>query len=112
MIKHPTEDVVKQAFNETYFAQWERVATISLKRVQNHGVDDQLFRTIGVQLQALGLVKIEYSKTIAGGMALFWSLTRSGERLMVETRTVRTKITNTNAVKDATDVSQSPLSST
>lgn len=57
----------------------------------NPELDDQDFQTVGVQLVALGLVKIEYLKATSGGMALFWLFTGVGERLMVELRTVRTK---------------------
>lgn len=56
---------------------------------ENPDLDDQLFRTIAVQLTALGLVKIDYSQTMAGGMALFWSNTRLGKREMMEFRTVK-----------------------
>jgi len=56
---------------------------------QNPKLDDQLFRTIAVQLQALGLVKVQYSESTTGVMNLFWSLTPSGERLMMELRTVK-----------------------
>jgi hypothetical protein len=52
-------------------------------------LDDQLFRTVAVQFQALGLVRVEYSQTTKGSMALFWSLTPAGRRLMVELRTVK-----------------------
>jgi len=50
---------------------------------------DQQFRTVSIQLQALGLVKVQYAEAIGGGMRLFWSLTPAGERLMMELRTVR-----------------------
>jgi len=52
-------------------------------------LDDQIFRTIAVQLQALGLVSLQYVQTTLGGMGLFWSITPSGERLMMELRTVK-----------------------
>lgn len=52
-------------------------------------LNDQEFKTIAVQLKALGLVQIRYSQTVQGGMALFWSLTPQGERTMRELRTVR-----------------------
>jgi hypothetical protein len=54
-------------------------------------LDDQVFKTVAVQLRALGLVKTEYLGTTSGGRAFFWSLTPKGERLMLETRVVRTK---------------------
>jgi hypothetical protein len=55
-------------------------------------IDDQFFRTIGIQLKALGLVKIDYQSTVGGGMGLFWSATPAGERLMLQIRTVRTAL--------------------
>jgi Domain of unknown function (DUF4062) len=58
-------------------------------RGENPTLNDQNFRTVAVQLQALGLVKLTYGETTSGGMGLFWSLTPSGERLMMELRTVK-----------------------
>lgn len=52
-------------------------------------LDDQIFLTIKVQLQALKLVKVEYLKTLNGGAALFWSLTDKGHSLMMSLRTVK-----------------------
>lgn len=51
-------------------------------------INDQEFKTITIQFQAYGLVKTKYSKTTQGGMALFWSLTPKGEKLMIESRVV------------------------
>lgn len=51
-------------------------------------MNDQGFQTFAVQMKALGLVRIEYSKTVQGGMGLFWSLTQRGERLMFELRAI------------------------
>jgi hypothetical protein len=61
-------------------------------------IDDQTFRTIGIQLQALGLVKVEYKETRGGGMSLFWFATPAGQRLMLELRTVRSSVKKTDAV--------------
>lgn len=52
-------------------------------------IDDQEFKTITVQLKAYGLITTKYSQTVKGGMALFWSLTKAGERLMIESRVIR-----------------------
>lgn len=54
-------------------------------------IDDQIFKTIGLQLKALGLINIEYSQSTLGLWGLYWSLTPAGERLMLQVRTVRTK---------------------
>ncbi len=72
-------------------------ASIGDESIQNEEIDDQDFQTVSVQLRALGLVKIEYSQTMAGGMSLFWSFTAAGERLMVETRAIRTKTPSTGS---------------
>jgi hypothetical protein len=53
-------------------------------------LNDQVFKTVTVQLRALGLIKTEYLKTMNNSMGFFWSLTPKGERLMVESRVVRT----------------------
>jgi hypothetical protein len=52
-------------------------------------IDDQEFKTITIQLNAYGLITTKYSQTVKGGMALFWSLTKAGERLMIESRVIR-----------------------
>ncbi len=52
-------------------------------------LDDQIYQTIKIQLMALGLVDVTYSKTVKGGMLLFWSITKAGKALMLKLRTVR-----------------------
>lgn len=61
------------------------------REATNDDLDDQFFQTIGVQFEALGLIKREHSQMTGGGTAMFWSLTSAGKRLMIELRTVRTK---------------------
>lgn len=86
LVSHPNADAVKAILASALF---DGSSGGGSGKVQS--LDDQEFRTVGVQLQALGLVKIEYSQTTSGGMGLFWSFTAAGERLMMELRTVRTK---------------------
>lgn len=52
-------------------------------------IDDQEYKTITIQLKALGLVNVNYTKTIQGGMGLFWSLTSVGEQVMMRERIVK-----------------------
>jgi len=52
-------------------------------------LDTQNFKTIGIQLKALGLIKWRSALTVQNITGLFWSLTDQGERLMVEIRTVK-----------------------
>lgn len=58
----------------------------------NHSasLNDQIYQTIKIQLQALNLVSVQYLKTTGGGMGLFWSLTNLGNALMMSLRTVKT----------------------
>lgn len=54
----------------------------------NLDINDQDFQTVKLQLKALGLINLNYTKTTMGNMALFWSLTKSGEQLMLDVRTI------------------------
>ena len=63
---------------------------------RSSSIDDQDFRTVSIQLKALGLVNLSYSRTVQGGMALFWTLTLKGEKLMFETRAIRKQSQNEN----------------
>lgn len=83
LIKHPNEAIVKEVLKDALFEKGNSYGTTP-------SLDDQVFQTISIQLKALGLVDLRYTKTVQGGMALFWSATPAGERLMFELRTVRT----------------------
>lgn len=63
---------------------------------RSNTLNDQVFQTIAVQLKALGLIETRYTQTVKGGMAMFWSFTPEGERLMVQLRSVR----KSNSSKD------------
>lgn len=81
--KLPSDETTQAVLAESLSQRAQRGATFP-------SMDDQDFQTVRIQLSALGLVKTDYMKTTAGGMALFWSLTKAGDRLLWETRTVRT----------------------
>ena len=82
LIDHPIDKTVKS-----------KLADI----VADHGgigpgtqsIEDQEYKTITIQLKALGLVNVNYTKTIQGGMGLFWSLTAVGEQVMMKERIVK-----------------------
>lgn len=82
LVQYPSDIYVKGVLTTALFA-------LSGRDGSDPSLDDQIFRTIAVQLQALGLVTVEYAKDTRGGMGLFWSLTIKGEALMVEFRAVR-----------------------
>ena len=54
-------------------------------------LNDQVFQTIKIQLQALNLVKVERLNTTGGGVGVFWSLTEAGRALMMSLRTVKSE---------------------
>lgn len=56
---------------------------------RTNNLNDQDFQTIAVQLKAFGLINTRYMKTTKGSMAMFWSFTPEGEKLMVELRAIR-----------------------
>lgn len=86
LIKHPDDKYVKSVLCSALFAKGNYSGDSAT-------LNDQDFQTVSIQLKALGLVNINYSQTIQGGMAVFWSLTPEGEQLMLEIRTIRTKRT-------------------
>jgi hypothetical protein len=56
---------------------------------QYERIHDQKWKTITVQLKAYGLVDAKYTQSTNGKMGLFWSLTKKGESLMYDLRTIR-----------------------
>lgn len=59
------------------------------KEFNSQSIAEQDFQTIKIQLKALNLISIEYSKTISGGAALFWKLNSLGEKTMLKLRTIK-----------------------
>ncbi len=55
------------------------------------------FQTVRTQFLALDLISTTYTETTRGSMALFWSLTKRGERLMIQMRTVKAASNKTDA---------------
>jgi hypothetical protein len=83
LVEHPVDSRVSEVLTNAVFPDaGEHTSSVAL--------DDQLFKTIGVQLSALGLVKIEYTQSMRGSMGLFWSITAAGERLLLQLRTIKT----------------------
>ena len=82
LIEHPNDSSVKLQIKTSVF-------DLTGKYSYSKTLDDQCFQTIKIQLTAMGLVNVKYSKTTKGGMGLFWSLTNQGEHLMMQLRTVK-----------------------
>jgi len=85
LIRIPTDESVKSILTSAAFAKSGRGG-------ESPVMDDQIFRTVALQFKALHLVNLEYSETITGDMGLFWKITSSGERLMMELRTVKKNV--------------------
>lgn len=85
LVKHPNSGVVKSTLATALHKQSDRGGS-------SVNLDDQDFQTVSVQLTALGLVKMRYSKSTGGGMGLFWTITPKGERLMIELRAIKSKV--------------------
>jgi len=84
LLESPHDGTVRGILNSSFYAQTRQSGT-------NASMDNQLFQTIKIQLMALGLIDIQYLKTVATGMALFWLLTSKGRSMMMELRTVKRK---------------------
>lgn len=82
LVEHPSDGAVKVMLSKSLL---ERAG----KAGASPSINDQEFKTIAIQLGAYGLIQTRYTQTTKGGMALFWSLTEKGERLMFESRVIR-----------------------
>ena len=85
LVQIPTDDYVKSLLAVYAFGK----SGSNGYRCTDPELDDQTFRTIALQLQALRAVTVTYSNTVNGGRALFWQITPYGERLMLQLRTVK-----------------------
>ncbi|HXT64164.1 MAG TPA: DUF4062 domain-containing protein [Pyrinomonadaceae bacterium] len=65
LVKPPSDDSLKRTLAE-YFCEKKSSSCLT------PSIDDDIYHTIRIQFEALGLIKVEYSKTIAGGADLFW----------------------------------------
>lgn len=84
LVRFPADEYVKSILAENALA-----TTQCLDYWVAPSLVDQQFRTVAVQLEALKLVKLNWSEKVGGGYGLFWSLTPYGQRLMLELRTVK-----------------------
>ncbi len=83
LLEHPADNSVNVLLGSSLYRRLYPDADTSV-RIQH---DD--FQTIKVQFSTLGLVNVSYTKTVKGGMGLFWNLTKRGQRLMTQLRTVK-----------------------
>lgn len=82
LLGHPSDKTVKDQLKSSIL----ECATIT---PYNSNINDQVFQTVKVQMIAYGLVDVNYSRTVKGGMGLFWNLTEKGRTKMIKLRVVR-----------------------
>lgn len=82
LLSYPNDTLLKTKLEESLFEK---------SGVQGYSpkLNDQIYQTVKIQLQAHNLVRIENNKTVGGGMALFWQLTDLGTALMMSMRTIK-----------------------
>lgn len=85
LLAHPHDSAVKEHLEGSLFAT-TGLTNWGTSKPKMSGDD---FETIKVQLMAHGLVLVEYTKTVQGGMGLFWRLTAAGTEALMTLRTVR-----------------------
>ena len=85
LLESPNDEVVKRKLTASVFEKTDKSGTPL--------INDQIYQTVKIQLVALELVDIRYTKTVQGSMALFWILTSKGKRLIFETRSVKSEAT-------------------
>ena len=88
LVQHPDDSSVNNKLGASLYRMMHPDKD-QIVRLQH---DD--FQTVRIQFQTLDLIRTSYIKTTKGGMALFWSLTNRGERLMVQMRTIKAASNN------------------
>jgi hypothetical protein len=63
------------------------------KKVYSATIEAYYLQTLRIQLQTLGLIKVDFLQSVSGTMVLYWQITEKGEQKMVELRVVRTNTT-------------------
>jgi Domain of unknown function (DUF4062) len=82
LVQNPSQEFVKSILHNAILKR-DQINT------RTNTMNDQDFQTIAIQLKALGLVNTKLAQTVKGGMALFWSITPEGEKLMLQLRAIK-----------------------
>lgn len=88
LLEHPPDAKVEAKLGEALLelGMDERVNNFTI-----HRVDHDFFGTVKFHLEALGLVKVSYLKSVAGTMHLYWGLTPKGKQTLMELRAVKSR---------------------
>ena len=84
LLDHPHDKNIKSIISTELYKKTE-----SYNSSGTPTVDEQIFQTIKIHLQSLGLINVQYLKMTNGGMGLFWSLTELGSKVLMHMRSVK-----------------------
>lgn len=82
LIENPNDSIAESHLTQALFNELDRNG-------YNPHMDAQIYQTIKLQLKLLGLIDLQYLKTVQGNMSLFWMLTDKGKKFMYELRAVK-----------------------
>ncbi|MGB8195306.1 MAG: DUF4062 domain-containing protein [Chitinophagaceae bacterium] len=87
LLNHPTDSTIKSKIGELLYSLTKDAGSSGTPTI----ADDD-FQTIKIHYSALGLIEVNYSKTVKGGMGLFWNLTNLGKQLMTKLRAIKKEL--------------------
>lgn len=82
LLENPFDEIVKKKLSRELFNKSGIVGTFP-------SINSEIYETIKIQFKLLKLVEVVYSNATNGKMGLFWELTKIGENLMYEIRSVK-----------------------
>ena len=85
LLENPNDELVRKKLKNSFLEKID----INLTHARQSEINEQIYQTVKIQLMALKLVDIRYSQSTTGNMALFWSLTKLGNNLLFQLRTVK-----------------------
>lgn len=83
LIGHPSDDTANALIAKNL------CETIGKSDGKGFEVDDQVFQTVKIQLEALGLITVKRSQSTSGHYGVFWNLTDAGKAKMLDLRVIR-----------------------
>lgn len=84
LIEHPNDTKVESLIGAELYKLTKEASSSGTATI-----NEQDFQTIKIHMKALGLIDVNYTKTVQGGMGLFWGLTKTGEVVMMKLRSVK-----------------------
>lgn len=76
------KNMTRDALSSTFTSVVRKI--LHLEDTASFDVDRSTFEAVIVHFQALGLINVQYAQAVGGGNYLFVSLTKKGEKTMIE----------------------------